>query len=50
MHNIRTPEEIRLRISELTSEAEKLKEELHISCAINGETSYDKYKGKWVFS
>lgn len=49
MHNIRTPEEIRLRISELTSEAEKLKEELHISCAINGETSYDKYKGKWVF-
>ena len=49
MRNVRTPEEIRLKISELTSEAEKLKEELHISCAINGETPYDKYKGKWVF-
>ena len=49
MNNIRTPEEIRLKISELTSEAEKLKEELHISCAINGETPYDKYKDKWVF-
>lgn len=49
MRNVRTPEEIRLKISELTSEAEKLKEELHISCAINGETPYDRYKGKWVF-
>ena len=48
MKKIRTPDEIQLEITRLEWKLRELREELHISDAVNNP-NYQEYKGKWVF-
>lgn len=48
MKKVRTPDEIQLEITHLEWKLRELREELHISDAVNNP-NYQEYKGKWVF-
>lgn len=48
MKKVRTPDEIHLEITRLEWKLRELREELHISDAVNNP-NYQEYKGKWVF-
>ena len=48
MKKVRTPDEIQLEITRLEWKLRELREELHISDAVNNP-NYQEYKGKWVF-
>lgn len=45
---VRTPDEIQLEITRLEWKLRELREELHISDAVNNP-DYQEYKDKWVF-
>ena len=48
MKKVRTPDEIEIEITHLECKLKELREELHISDAINNP-SHQEYKYKWVF-